>query len=286
MTETVTVNNTPKEPTLEETAKAMGIDPNAVDETATSQAAPERPAWLPEKFKTVEDFANSYAELEKKLGAGKPAEGSDTQEEAKENVDKSTSETPKQTETPKEEVTDEGKTPEEQAKEAVENAGLDFDELSAKYWEKGALEDSDYEALEKAGIPRHLVDQFAAGQQALIQMERQEAFSAVGGEENYTSMIQWAAENFTDKEIETYDKAVNGNDKAARMMAIEGLKARFEAKVGFEPKRLAGANGSRPTLDVYESVAQLQADMRDPRYGKDPAFIAKVEAKLARSDIF
>jgi hypothetical protein len=279
MTETVTVNTTPKEPTLEETAKAMGIDTAAVDDTATSQAAPERPAWLPEKFKTVEDFANSYAELEKKLGAGKPSEDgekpkeSGTEEEAKEA-------TPKQPETPKEEATV------EEAKEAVENAGLDFDELSAKYWEKGALEDSDYEALEKAGIPRHIADQFAAGQQALIHIERQEAFSVVGGEENYTSMVQWAAENFSDKEIETYDKAVNGNDKAARMMAIEGLKARFEAKVGFEPKRTAGANGSRPTLDTYESVAQLQADMRDPRYGKDPAFIAKVEAKLARSDIF
>lgn len=282
MTETVTVNTTPKEPTLEETAKAMGIDPTAVDDTATSQAAPERPAWLPEKFKTVEDFANSYAELEKKLGANKPAEGSDTQSDDKSPKEeaKAPTEETKQPETPKEEVTV------EEAKEAVENAGLDFDKLSAEYWEKGELSAERYAELEKAGIPRSMVDQFAAGQQALIQLERQEAFSAVGGEDNYTNMIQWASENFTDKEIETYDNAVNGSDKAARMMAIQGLKARFEAKVGFEPKRTAGANGSRPTLDVYESVAQVQADMRDPRYSKDPAFIAKVEAKLARSDIF
>ena len=34
-------------------------------ETATDA---ERPQWLPEKFKTPEDFAKSYAELEKKIG--------------------------------------------------------------------------------------------------------------------------------------------------------------------------------------------------------------------------
>jgi len=31
-------------------------------------AAPERPAWLPEKFKTPEDLSKSYSELEKKFG--------------------------------------------------------------------------------------------------------------------------------------------------------------------------------------------------------------------------
>ena len=35
---------------------------------ATEQADGERPTWLPEKFKTPEDFAKSYSELEKKIG--------------------------------------------------------------------------------------------------------------------------------------------------------------------------------------------------------------------------
>lgn len=263
MTETVVINNTPNEPTLEEQAKNMGINPEAVDETAIAQSAEERPGWLPEKFKSPEDMANAYAELEKKLGS------------------------------PKEEVTtppvdkqEEAPTPsEDEAKEAVENAGLNFDELSAKYWEKGALEDSDYETLEKAGIPRNLVDQFAAGQQAVIQLERQEAFNTVGGEENYTNMVKWAADSLSAQEIETYDKAVNGNDKNARLMAIKGLQARYEAKVGREPGRTVGGKTGTGSQEVYESIAQLQADMKDPRYFKDPAFIRKVEAKLARSNI-
>lgn len=35
---------------------------------------PERPTWLPEKFKSVEDMAKAYAELETKLGQPKPDE--------------------------------------------------------------------------------------------------------------------------------------------------------------------------------------------------------------------
>lgn len=46
---------------------------NLLGETAEQQtkteAGTDRPEWLPEKFKTPEDFAKSYGELEKKLGS-------------------------------------------------------------------------------------------------------------------------------------------------------------------------------------------------------------------------
>ena len=40
-----------------------------VTETTEEQQT-ERPEWLPEKFKSAEDMANAYSELEKKLGMG------------------------------------------------------------------------------------------------------------------------------------------------------------------------------------------------------------------------
>lgn len=270
MTESVIVNTTPKEPSLEDTAKEMGIDVNSVDETADSQSATERPGWLPEKFKSPEDMANAYSELEKKLGKGEARDEKPSTDDVSDEV------------TPQ----DDTNTTEDEAREQVEKAGLDFDELSAKYWEKGSIEEADYAKLEKAGIPRHMVDQFAEGQKAVVQLERQEAFNLVGGEDSYTEMVQWAANNLTDKEIATYDKAVNGNDKAARQMAIKGLSARFKGDSGYEPGRTVGGKGGRGGQDVYESVAELQSDMNDPRYSKDPAYIRKVEAKLARSNIF
>ena len=46
---------------------------NAETNTATTEAAEtERPTWLPEKFKTAEDLAKSYTELEKTLAEKSP----------------------------------------------------------------------------------------------------------------------------------------------------------------------------------------------------------------------
>jgi len=43
---------------------------DAVSEEQTTETQEDRPGWLPEKFKSPEDMANAYSELEKKMGAG------------------------------------------------------------------------------------------------------------------------------------------------------------------------------------------------------------------------
>lgn len=54
-----------------ETPGGISIDPSGI---AAPEKKAERPAWLPEKFKTAEDLAKAYSELEKKQGAGAKAE--------------------------------------------------------------------------------------------------------------------------------------------------------------------------------------------------------------------
>jgi len=44
----------------------------AAGQTATQQAEVDRPEWLPEKFKSPEDLAKSYTELEKKISGRVP----------------------------------------------------------------------------------------------------------------------------------------------------------------------------------------------------------------------
>lgn len=58
-----------------EQTQAQDTQPNTTTENLleTAEAQPttdtaQRPDWLPEKFKTPEDFAKSYSELEKKIG--------------------------------------------------------------------------------------------------------------------------------------------------------------------------------------------------------------------------
>ena len=50
-----------------EAAEADGRD-FVTQEDVDQAAAPERPEWLPEKYKTGEDLAKAYKELESKLG--------------------------------------------------------------------------------------------------------------------------------------------------------------------------------------------------------------------------
>ena len=245
-----------------------------LEEEAAKYEAPvpeeDRPDWLPEKFKSAKDLAKAYSELEKKMGSkpeSKEAPAADNTAD-----DESSAE--------------EDKSVEEQAREATEKAGLDFDKLSEKYWTQGNLDESDYEALEKANIPKAIVDQFIAGQEAILNATKSQVFSSVGGEDAYNSMTEWAGDNFTKDEIAAYNTAVNSGNLDMAMMAVKGLKARYEAEVGFEPKReIRGANAKAGST-VYRSVAELESDMRDPRYKNDPAYRKDVERKLARSDIF
>lgn len=252
------------QPTLEEeAAKYDNLDASTDD----------RPEWLPEKFKSAEDLAKAYSELEKKFS-------SRTKEEAP--VESSKEDT----------VSDEGtdddqetETAEEKARQVTEEAGLNFDELSTAYWENGQLDDAHYEKLEKAGIPKAIVDQFIAGQEALLETTRNNVFNSVGGEDNYNSMTEWASDNLSKDEIRAYNAAVNGGDIASAMMAVKGLKARYDAEQGFEPARQVRGETAKAGSTVYRSLAELQEDMKNPKYQTDPAFRRDVERKLGRSDI-
>lgn len=273
MVDTVTITQSAANPTLEETAKSMGIDPATVDSTQTAQSAPDNSKILG-KFNSAEDLAKAYQELEKKLGA-KDTEAPLPSEEGVEAEDE-----PEATEEPEAETT------EDQVKEELESRGLDFNEFTAEYEENGQLGDQAYEKLEKAGIPREMVDQFIQGQEAVRELTRQAVFAEAGGEENYDNMITWAASNFKEAEIDQFNSVIDGPDNDARLLALRGLKARYEAANGREPGRtVTTTTRSRGDASRYESVEQMRKDMNDPRYWSDPAYRSRVEAKLGRSNI-
>ena len=249
-------------PTLEEeAAKYDNLDSSTDD----------RPEWLPEKFKSAEDLAKAYGELEKKFSS-----------RGKETADETNSET--DTEETTEEKTPETTT-EDEARQVTKEAGLDFDELSNSYWEKGELDAAHYAKLEKAGIPKEIVDQYIAGQEALVSTTRNTVFNAVGGEERYNDMTSWAADNLSEAEVNAYNRAVNSGDISASMMAVKGLKARFDADAGFEPTRQVRGETAKAGATTYRSIAELEKDMSDKRYWNDSAFRKDVERKLARSNI-
>lgn len=219
--------------------------------------ADERPSWLPEKFKTPEDMAKAYSELEKKQSQGKPKDAP-ADDKAGDEASKA-------------------------ADDAVKSAGLDMGSLQAEYDETGELSDESYAALEKAGIPRDMVDAYIEGLEARATAYSSSMKALVGGDEAYDAMIEWAKNNLTDDEIEAYDDAVNSFDPKTAKAAVQGLNARMQLAEGSPPARRVDGRGV--SSDVYESQAQIEADMNDPRYASDEAFRQKVYAKMARSNI-
>lgn len=227
-----------------------------------STEADQRPGWLPEKFKTPEDLAKAYAELEGKLGGAK--------EKSEGSTEASTNSTEQSTQ--------------EQAKEAVESTGLSFDEFSKEFAENGGLTDESYQKLEKAGIPKAIVDQYIAGQQAMASRMEAEVKAVVGGQEQFQELVAWAVEHADPKAVEAYNRAVDSGDLDQAKLALAGLNHQFREANPQEPTLVQGTNG-RVSSDVYESIAQMRADMSKPEYKNDPAFRKKVQEKLGRSNI-
>ncbi len=219
----------------------------------------DRPEWLPEKFKTPEDMAKSYTELEKKMSSGKPADepaATDTEIPTNEDV-----------------------------ADAVENAGLDFDALQTEYQANQGLTDDTYDSLAKSGIPREVVDSYIAGQEQLATSMRTKVFDTVGGEDTYTTIMGWASTNLNAGEVEAYNVTMNSGNTDQIQMAVHGLKARYTAANGSDPTLISGGTAAANAGGRFESVAQLTEAMRDPRYAKDSAFRQSVQNKLSNSSI-
>lgn len=277
MVDTVTIKTETPNPSLEEQAKALNIDTSKIDTTATSQSA--EPSLILGKFHTQEDLIKSYQELEKKLGSKDkaPLEESPQEDESDDNPF-----LPKDDQKANKEADE--KSDLDKAKEEVEKANIDFDSLSNKFWENGALDEEDYSTLEQGGFPKDMVDQFIEGQKAVVELQRMKVIASVGGEDEYAAMTEWAKVNLTPKEIEAYNDAVNDDDIDRVIYAAKALRARYQTDNGVEPKGVISGS-TRSTGDVYESIAQMKADMANPLYQKDPAFRLRVEQKLMRSNI-
>lgn len=232
-------------PSLEEQAAAM-------DAGVENQDSEERPEWLPEKFSSSEDMAKAYSELEARMSSN---------------------------------TEDEPEQEEEEIREGLEEAGVDYDALSQEFWDQGDLSPESYEALENAGIPREIVDSYIESQLNMVETQRGSIINEVGGAEGYEQLTGWAADNLEDGEIDYFNQVMDTNDFNAIRMAVRAVAARREASEGIEPARnlsgsLTGGGGG-----AYDSVQQLMADMQNPAYENDPAFRANVEAKLGRSNI-
>ena len=263
MAETFTNDNSPETEVLTEEEQ----DSLQVGEKLVA----EQEQLLAGKYRNAEDLEQAYLSLQKKLG----------QQEEETNYEES----------------DEGYEEEEGSDEEVsENAPAVslINEASEEYYaNEGTLSE---ETIEKfSGMSsQELVNAYLeiqannpqAPQQSVEMSETQinSVQNAAGGEANYNTVIQWAASNLPDAQVDAFDSVVDSGNPAAIGIAFQGLQSAYNDANGYEGRMLQGKAPSS-SGEVFRSQAELVSAMGDPRYDTDEAYRDDVLRKLDQSDL-
>jgi len=221
-------------------------------------------ARLAGKYKDAQELEKAYIELEKKLGSR------DGQEETSE------SETEDQQE-PSEYSTQ---------IEAISRAAEEFNS-------KGELSTETLAEFEKMSS-KELIQAYFEYEKGLPAMDAPQAVelsqqdinsiqNSVGGEAAYQQLVGWAAQNFSEAEIQAFDNVVDSGNVAAINLALAGLQARYTDANGYEGKMIQGKAAA--PADTFKSQAEVVRAMSDARYDRDPAYRDEIMQKLARSDL-
>lgn len=251
-------------------------------EAAPVEAATEQSLILG-KFKTPDDLAKAYQELEKKLGAPKAPEASSPAEAQ-------TPEAPK-AETP-EATKPEAAKPEapegDATKAAAEEAGIPVSKYEAEWAEKGSLSEEAYKELaEKHGIPKDIVDDYISLRKSRAEANDLKIAQAAGGKESLEAALKWFGANASDADLVAYNAAIDAAYKAGNADAVVAALNGFvlpqfrNANPDVKPARIvdttsAGAPGG--DAGTY-TQADFSKDVRSERYKRDAEFRMAVNRK-------
>ena len=249
--------NEPTAGEIEPEEKPAEVQAEAEQPQVEEQPQAERPEWLHDKFESPEDLAKAYDELVKKMSSG----------------EEQVEEQPQQQEEPEE----------EEVPKVTAEAQQRILEATKEYYENGGeIGDATYEALEKVGISRDLVDRFKAGQEALEDAEIKTIQGGANGE--YDAMAEWAGKNLPDDEFNTFNEVINTGTVEQAKLAVSGLYARYKSEVGGGPKLVTGGTTGSSVMP-YQSNQEVVRAMQDPRYKSgDKAYHNEVERRLAVSN--
>jgi hypothetical protein len=215
------------------------------------------------KYKNAQDLEKAYMELEKKLG-------SNSREESEE---------------------------ESYDEEPAEEESRDYEDFSGllslageEYSKNGELSQETLDAFSQMSS-QDLVKAYFEMQEntpsvsgrELSNQEVNQLQNMVGGQAAYNQLTSWAAENFSEGEIEAFDSLVESGNTNAIQLALQALYYRYTDSMGVEGNMLTGKPAR--SQDVFRSQAELVRAMADRRYDNDPAYRQDVIDKLERSDI-
>ena len=226
--------------------------------------AEQQSEMLAGKFKNAEELEQGYIELQKKLGE------------------------------PREEKAE--PEPEPEKPEAKEEEPEEVDTaLLESLWEEGIkgeytedtlkqLSNMDARDVAQMYLKYRSENQTEAEPTGLTDSQVTQLKGVVGGDGEYTKMMEWAGSALQADEIKMYDAVMDKGDPLAAYFAVQALTYRFNDSRGVDGEMLQG-KAAKSEGDTFKSQAQVVKAMSDPQYDKDPAYRQAIYDKLERSNL-
>lgn len=172
-------------------------------------------------------------------------------------------------------------------KQSLDDVGVDVDQVLSELYG----EESDFTLSEETRKPldekygKAVVDTFLgaikAQNEAVLQQTKEAQKAAeeankqavewsnelVGGEENWTAMSDWAVENLSDEQLDSFNKAMDSGDKYIQELAIKDLKSKYhEAEGDTNATLISGDSTASVDSGSPLSSSEYIAEMTSPEF--------------------
>ena len=201
------------------------------------------------KFKSQEDLVKAYSELEQKLGQ------------------------PKEEVTPPEAPTD--------SQHAAQD-GFSAAKYEQEFASNGELSEASYKELEKSGFNKGDVDRYIQGQTAYSDAMTSKVYEKAGGQEQYTALVTWAAENADPAVVTEYNEALASMDEGRITRTLEYMTYKMNESIPADTRRLEGDSPSTG-LQPFSDKNEWQKAQTNRLYGKDRNYTAMVDKRYLAS---
>ena len=212
------------------------------------------------KYKNAQELEQGYIELQKKLGQSEETAETEETKEA------------------------------EETKETEESVNIldelwEYESNNEEFHEEAVEELKQMDPVKLAEMHIEYRKQVEAGNtegKDFSQEEVTQLKNVVGGDANYTNMIQWAQGALSEQEVNMFDTVMAKGDPIAAFFAVRSLAYAYNDAVGYDGKMVQG-KAPKQSTNQFRSQQEVVKAMSDSRYENDPAYRQDVMNKLAQS---
>ena len=254
MAETLTM-----EPNVE-TTSIENLSAEEQDSLAVGEKMQEaQEQLLAGKYKNAEELEKGYLELQQKLNGKETEEKAEEPKAEQEKAEETTS----ILDTLWEEATSGKEYTQETLKQLESMSATDLAQLYLEERQKG----NDAPSAEARDFSEEEVTQLKG---------------IVGGDANYTNMLNWAQKSLNEQEVKMFDAVMAKGDPLSAFFAVRSLAYAYNDAIGYDGNVVQG-KAPKASNDQFRSQAEVVKAMSDSRYEEDPAYRRDIMDKLERS---